>query len=466
MGLRGLRNSSDSASRDRDDSADSGQEKPKPKVLHLDSKTNDETTLGVLDSGTAGCSRIEVTVLDPNSTASSQDSDGCCTRGWWATIFSCDSCRKMLNPWQQTPEPLHQCIGWTTWLFLGSAVLYPYIDHHYHGWMNAHLVETISGTLATHPVWSKTMGTIGAAFGCLAFSNLWKKSWKEAKTPENWTEKGTSSCVAKSLTFFTNLGWSFGSVAQLGLLWYPIGGEQSTMHKFFMIPFFLPTAAGMILYAWLTKKKHGWRHWRVWLFTVLALLTVAFAVSSGTIKGHKTQIKMTQDDCVSQSPNSPFICLDERSILEDDSVHGNCRPMIPNYDVPLKKKYKCDVNLTGSFDNAKVNCEAATYEGAPCKLTQAKMTGWFKNIGECKSPDEHLQGPRDTCRDASARNPDGVINDDSFKASCVSTIDTAGNACDYVPASESEKWWTRWSIFEMVGWSSAFTVFGFILVGK
>merc|ERR1711964_384976 len=172
---------------------------------------------------------------------------------------------------------------------------------------NAHLVETISGTLATHPVWSKTMGTIGAAFGCLAFSNLWKKSWKEAETPENWTDKETSSCAAKSLTFFTNLGWSFGSVAQFLLLWYPIGGEQSTMHKFFMIPFFLPTAAGMILYAWLTKKKHGWRNKRVWLFTVLALLTIAFAGFSGTIKKHKNQIKMTQDDCVSQSPNSPFI---------------------------------------------------------------------------------------------------------------------------------------------------------------
>jgi len=251
----------------------------------------------------------------------------------------------------KTPKPLRRFFGGLTWTALGLAVFVPYIRHHDLGWMNGHLVETISGTLATHPVWAKTLGTIGASFGVLAFWNLWKKDLKEAETPEKWADNETSKCCAKTLTWTSLASWTFGSVANLGVLWFPIGGKSSTMHKYFTPAFFIPTAIGMVFYAWISKKKHGWRNWRFFLFSILALLTVAFAVGGMPIKDQKYQMKMPQDDCLRESPNSPEICLAEHNILVDDSVHGNCRTEIPNYGNPHKTP--CDVDLSGSLDDAR-----------------------------------------------------------------------------------------------------------------
>jgi len=185
----------------------------------------------------------------------------------------------------------------------------------------------------------------------------------------------------------------------------------------------------------------------------------------------------------------------------------------PNYGVPRKKK--CEVELD-HLDSAAATeaCEATKYTkdgelDEPCYLfpPEMKLGGWMHNIGKCENKIEDLQGPDDTCRKASAReksNPDtpdtlGMINNKVFSDNCAAIKDPGtctgaqdGNGdliqpdnqagcegaetpgtwqdgnpvCDFTPPSDSEKAWTLFSVLEMISFSSALLMFGFVLTGQ
>merc|ERR1712096_32730 len=146
----------------------------------------------------------------------------------------------------------------------------------------------------------KTWGTIGSFFGVFALWNLWKADLKDIANadtevtdnpdPKSWTNK-TSKCSARTLTGISLSGLTVGSIGQLGVLWFPIGGALSTWHKRFMPVFFIPTAIGMVFYTWLSQRKTGCmgnprRVWRTWLYGFLAILVLIFAGSFNFIKAH------------------------------------------------------------------------------------------------------------------------------------------------------------------------------------
>merc|ERR1712096_513394 len=112
-------------------------------------------------------------------------------------------------------------------------------------------------------------------------------------------------------------------------------------------------------------------------------------------------------------------------------------------------------NLT-DLSKATEICEVAKYKGESCQVWKnLPKTGWmFGKVAQCESPDKELQKPGDTCRNALARNADGKIDNAALEANCAATKDTAGNTCEFVPASGSKKWWTIWSVAEIVGWSA------------
>merc|ERR1711964_309962 len=359
---------------------------------------------------------------------------------------------------------------------MGIAVLWPIYNHHDLNWMNGHLVETISGALATHPEHTKLWGAITGFLGIFSFWNLCKNEFIEASDGKSWKTE-TKKSIRYGLTAVGLLSFATAVVGELGILWFPIGGDQSSIHKLFVPVFFIPTAIGMTIYSVISWRKNGRSNWRTIFFGLLAFLAVAFAATNGFVKDGKNQIKMTQQDCLATHPNNYGQCTAERNTFKPDSVWGNCRPEIPSYGAPRKLSKRCEVALDdlSTFEKAKTTCEAATNEkGEKCLLydTDTKLTGWYTNIGECTSPDKELKkATDDQCHEASARNPKierfegdtlGKIDNDAFKASCAATTDTAGNQCDYTPSSVIETFWRAWSIMEITAFGAAYFFFGIL----
>jgi len=409
-------------------------------------------------------------------------------RSFWEILKSGDAWKKAFSCSKAAPKKLRNFIAGMFVCATGTAVFVPYIRHHSLGWMNGHLVETISGTLATHPTWTKTWGTIGALFGLLSFHNVWK-SWvgpiscgkcygKTTKTVggvelvSNGCDKGkccdatTSAVTNKWLEKLTIIPWAISAIGQLGVLWFPIGGMQSTMHKHFVPVAFIPAALGMILFSifYATKKKKNWKTCTFSLLILCASITGLFAVAGPFFKEGKNQFKMTQDDCIAEFPGNADVCTAKQNTLKNDSEWGNCRPKIPNYGAPKKTKYGCDVEGATSKEYETACNAAVNGSGEQCYFwgNETKLTGWYKPNGDCTTGDEDLQGNNDACHEASARNADGFIDNDAFETSCAATKDTAGNQCEYTPASVSEKNWTIWSVLEILGYGASFIAHGFM----
>merc|ERR1712093_520376 len=128
---------------------------------------------------------------------------------------------------------------------------------------------------------------------------------------------------------------------------------------------------GMILLAWLTKKRHGCTKKTMFL-SIMALLMVAFAAQHHPVSTSKNQFKMTVDDCMLENPNNHDICQAESSRLpyDNDKLKISCSKKVNNYGAPYKRpcvtsdEFK---NLTDLTKATKI-CEAAEYKGEKCYI--------------------------------------------------------------------------------------------------
>lgn len=370
-------------------------------------------------------------------------------------------------------------------LGLGSiaiAIGYPYADHHIQGKMNADLVESISGTLATHPISSKLFGTIGTLLSLCAFKGFWDE---ESKDYENQTEWVNAPSCCKKFLFWTSLpSLLLGLIFQGLLFLFPIGGHLSTYHKYAAGAFGVFTGLGMMLYTRKTSRKFGYNSWRFWLYFCLTLVCVAFVFATPPLKDGQEMMRMDLQTCIDETVQTELCNLSANLMeLQAESPHGICRPPMPHYGNPDKLKYACTKDTEGNkidfknldADGAKNACEGLkSSNGESCKwypkhdsegneLPENRITGWYSLIGTCenngKTNPENL-----ACRNVSARDEDGKMKD-NFEDECLDVKDSQDNSiCDYTDASESERLWTIWGVCEFVAFSSVFLFTGAVLL--